>query len=93
MRFRIKPIEVEAFQWTGGPDQTEDPTWIIEAMRQGSVRFQAAGTKSVRMEISGVDGRVFARPGDWIVFDPTAKRSPIRAVDAGEFHHLFEAAP
>lgn len=33
-KYRKKPVVIEAFKWTGGPDQTEDPEWICEALRQ-----------------------------------------------------------
>lgn len=29
--------EVEAFKWTGGQDQLEDPIWIVEAIKSGQV--------------------------------------------------------
>lgn len=32
MKFRERPVVIEAFYWTGGPDTTEDPDWIIEAI-------------------------------------------------------------
>lgn len=31
-KWRKKPIVIEAFKWTGGEDQTEDPEWIREAI-------------------------------------------------------------
>lgn len=39
MKYRKKPIVVDAFRWTGGPDQTEDPEWIIEQIKAGNVAF------------------------------------------------------
>ena len=39
MKYRKKPVEIEAFQWTGGPDQEEDPEWIIEAIKRGYAWF------------------------------------------------------
>jgi hypothetical protein len=38
-KFRKKPIVIEAFKWTGDQDQTEDPEWIIEAIRNGDAFF------------------------------------------------------
>lgn len=66
-KYRKKPIVVEAFQWTGGPDQTEDPEWIVEAIKQGTVRFNDEGTDQVTMEIATLEGNHIARQGDYII--------------------------
>ena len=43
MKYRKKPVVVEAFKWTGGPDQESDPEWIVEAIRGGVVHFENIG--------------------------------------------------
>ena len=62
MRYRKKPVEVEAFRWTGGQDQTEDPAWIVEAIRAGvvSVRYPY-------LYIDTLEGTHTANPGDYII--------------------------
>ena len=32
--YRKKPVVIEAFRWTGGVDQCEDPEWIIAAIKE-----------------------------------------------------------
>lgn len=49
-KWRKRPIVVEAFRWTGGPDQTEDPEWIVEAIRDGRVRIVQRGCIEVACE-------------------------------------------
>lgn len=66
-KFRKKPIVIEAFLWTGGPDQTEDPEWICDAIRAGTVRFLNSGTPSVVMRIDTLEGTMTAVPGEWII--------------------------
>lgn len=66
-KYRKKPVEIEAFQWTGGPDQAEDPEWIALAMEQGEVHFMNAGTPYVRMVIQTLEGDMEAMPGDYII--------------------------
>ena len=61
-KFRKKPVVIEAFQWTGGPDQTEDPEWIVKAIRDGSVRF-----KNECLLIDTLEGTHLANPGDYII--------------------------
>ncbi len=65
-KYRKKPVVIEAFRWTGGPDQTEDPLWIIEAIGAGKVTFTGEG-EGLRMWIHTLEGRMEARSGNWII--------------------------
>ena len=67
--YRKKPVVVEAFRWTGGPDQTEDPEWMCERIATGMAWFKDIGTQDVSLQIAADDGAVTAVPGDWIVCD------------------------
>lgn len=66
MKFRKKPVVIEAFKWTGGPDQEEDPVWIIEAIRSGDVTF-ANNVSGPEMYIQTLEGITVARSGDYII--------------------------
>jgi hypothetical protein len=66
MKYRKRPVVIEAFLWTGGPDQTEDPEWIIEAIKNGKVRFVNTEL-GCRMQIETLEGSMVARPGDFII--------------------------
>lgn len=61
-KYRKKPIEIEAFIWTGDHDQTEDPTWIVEAMGRGDVWFEASG-----LQIRTLEGVMTANRGDYVI--------------------------
>lgn len=84
MKYRKKPIVIEAFKWTGGPDQTEDPEWAIEAIKKGEMYFINTGTKKIKLMIKTLEGLMITRPG-WYV---------IRGIE-GEFYSckpsIFEA--
>lgn len=67
MKFRKKAVVIEAFKWTGGPDQTEDPVWIIEAMKSGTVRFENIGTSECVLMIDTLEGTHKANQGDYII--------------------------
>ena len=67
LKFRKKPVVIEAFKWTGGPDQTEDPVWIIEAIKAGTVRFENQGTPNVALLIDTLEGTHKANQGDYII--------------------------
>jgi hypothetical protein len=55
-RFLKKAVLVEAFRWAGGPDQTEEPDWIVLALNAGGVWIQDAGQPTVRLRIVTPEG-------------------------------------
>lgn len=67
MQYRKKPVVIEAFRWTGGPDQTEDPEWIIDLIRANKVRFEREGTPEVSMLIETLEGTMRADQGDFVI--------------------------
>lgn len=66
-KFRKKPVVIEAFQWTGGPDQREDPEWIVQAIRNENVWFTGVGPAGLCMHIATLEGVMKALPHDWII--------------------------
>lgn len=64
LKWRKKPVVIEAFRWTGGPDQTEDPDWINAP---GVAFFENAGTPQCVMKINTLEGVMTAQQGDWII--------------------------
>lgn len=79
-RFRFKAMLVDSFIWTGGTDQTEDPEWIIAALKKkfperGSARIVNRGG-NFWLEIVGRRGVMIVDPGQRLC----------REVDSG---HLF----
>lgn len=77
-QYRKKPVVIDAFQWTGGPDQTEDPEWVVEAIRNGSVRVVNTGTSSVALVIETLEGSMRANQGDWIIRGVKGKIYPCK---------------
>ena len=64
MKFRKKPVVIEAFCWTGGEDQIEDPVWIVKALNSGTVWFNR---DPLQMIIATLEGNHAANPGDFII--------------------------
>ncbi len=62
-KYRKKPVVIEAFRWTGGIDQTDDPQWAVEAMAAGSIRIGPGPT----LLIETLEGTMQANPGDYII--------------------------
>lgn len=66
--YRKKPVEVEAFQWTGDKDQEAEPVWMSEALRNGDIIIYKANSRSEPvMEIHTTGSLAKARIGDYIV--------------------------
>ncbi len=65
MKFRKKPVVIEAFRWTGGPDQEEDPVWICDALRAGRARFSDG--PYLKLLIDTLEGTMATDPGDYII--------------------------
>lgn len=67
MKYRKRPVTIDAFRWTGGPDQEEDPEWIVKAISDGIVYIEGGGTPQVRLSIYTLEGRISGSPGDYII--------------------------
>ena len=66
-KYRKKPVTIEAFKWTADENQTEDPLWIVEAIRKGDVFFSNKGTENIKMHIKTLEGEMIANIGDYII--------------------------
>lgn len=71
MKYRKKPVVIDAFQWTGDAAQKEDPTWIVDAINNGDVWFCvdpfSKSTHITHMAIKTLEGIMEARFGDFII--------------------------
>lgn len=62
---RKEPEIIEAFKWTGTPDQLDDPEWIIKAIKKRNVIIS-----EMKMIIANPGMPiVFANMGDYIVLN------------------------
>lgn len=67
-RYRKRPVVIEAFCWTGGPDQAEDPVWAVEAIQKCELRFYGAGgTTPPFAIIHTLEGDMKVSAGDYII--------------------------
>ncbi len=66
MKYRMKPVIVDAFKWTGDQNQTEEPEWILEAIKKKEVHFRTQGT--LRQMLLD-QGSQIAQAGDYVVMD------------------------
>lgn len=63
-KWRKKPVVVEAFRWTGGPDQDEDPVWMVDAIRDGRARITNTLETIALFEVPGPIRHLAGRPGN-----------------------------
>ncbi len=66
-KYRKKPVEVEAFKWTGCINQVEDPQWIVDAIERKEITFTDHRFGVVSMAIKTLEGIMIASPGDYII--------------------------
>lgn len=85
MKYQKKPIVIEAFKWTGGPDQTEDPVWIVDAIKRGDVTFDKDTDSTPNMLIKTLEGIMVANVGDYIIQGIKGELYPCKA-------DIFEAS-
>ena len=64
MKFRKKPVVIEAIQWTG-QNHDEVFRWIDGVTADHTPRTSVRG--GVTLEIDTLEGTMTAQPGDWIV--------------------------
>lgn len=86
MKFRSRPIEIEAWQFTGrGSDKP--PKWFVDAYHAGQVFVTLNETKGhyVTLVYNGNSER--ANPGDWILKDKTKQ---LRICNANSFEKQYE---
>lgn len=78
-KYRKKPIVVDAFQWTGDENQTEDPEWIIDAIKAGVVKIAKMNDQNIIISIKTLEGVMAAHPGDYIIRGAAGEIYPCKA--------------
>jgi len=78
MKVRHGKVVFQAFRWTVGSDQEEDPLWAVEAMNRGQLSFENSGTPKVRLQIRTPMGTLNAERGDWIIREPDGTMYPCK---------------
>lgn len=71
-KYQKKPVVIEAFQWFGDERQTEDPEWIVEAIKNGDAEitykdaYREVHDKLI-LNIFTLEGMMTAKQGDYII--------------------------
>lgn len=80
MKYRKKPVEVEAFRYEIDPT----PEWFVRAARDGKIEITAitydgANVAKTYVEIKTVAGWMRAHKGDYIVLNEAGELYPCKA--------------
>jgi hypothetical protein len=71
MKFRKKPIVIEAVQWTGNSNKKEIDTFVgreLETELESETAYVAGqGAPIFSLFIPTLEGQMLARSGDWII--------------------------
>jgi len=71
MKFRKKPVVIDAFQWTNDPDGKQEPQWFLDELNAGEqidghLRVVTKDGK-LKVRITTLEGVMFADSGDYII--------------------------
>ena len=98
MKFRKKPVVIEAEQYKGPAEIAPGPTAGDPAAPAG-VEWCRDGGDSVRPYVVTLEGRMLVTPGDWIITGVKGKRYPCKpdifeaTYEAVDAHSARPAAP
>lgn len=91
MRFRKKPIEIDAIQMpTKDGDFSRAPEWVVSAMAAGVVGYPTPGTFAVQTE----EGLMTGQAGDFLIKGIVGELYPCkREIFIATYERVGSAAP
>jgi len=83
MKYRKKPVVVDAWRWTFSRKDDEPPTWVTDALGTwpavGGIAFEPDGAAGTRMVLAMLESTVVVPPGSWIVRSVSGEIYPVHA--------------
>ena len=67
MKYRKKPVVVEAFRWSGWGDLEKQPDWFADAVQDSRIECHRPKRGWPWLQIETPEGAHKAREGDWII--------------------------
>jgi hypothetical protein len=69
MKYRKRPVEIEAIKWTGENEITDHPKWFRWAVNAQNITFGDFDpeTNLTSAFIATLEGKMEAKPGDFII--------------------------
>lgn len=92
MRYRKKPIEIEAFQLPFRHPilSSVQPVWFKAAIDSGTVYYQGGPDAEWYYTIKTLEGDMRANPGDWVIRGINGELYPCKS---DIFSRSYEAVP
>lgn len=89
MRYRARPIEIDAFCWQGGDpvEQADAPVWALEALDDGRLKLSGGF-----LFVMTLEGRMRAESGHWIVRGTEGELYPVRPTVFGRKYEPVDPA-
>jgi len=81
MKYRKKPIVIEAWQWLFSPAQQVAPAWMDDAVMDGTASFWPDGYGEhphPQILIKTLEGVMIAIPGDYIIRGIKGELYPVK---------------
>lgn len=67
MKFRKKPVVIEAAQFAGGPDSAVEAIAFAALPETAYIVIESGGVRREHILIQTLEGFMEAQPGDWII--------------------------
>lgn len=67
MKFRKKPVVIEAIQWNGAGLQLPLPDWLVAALHKDAPESGAIIRDGNSLNIYTLEGCMRAAPDDWVI--------------------------
>jgi hypothetical protein len=74
MKYRKKPVVIEAYQNIASDDTASTPHWLVKAVVDGSIVTRDDGS----LLIKTLEGNMVAGIGDWIIQDVKGELHPCK---------------
>lgn len=79
MKFRKKPVVIEAYEFQNKAGQVERrPEWLLDAVGAGTVAFKLRRNAPGYLTIQTLEGEMTAELGDWIIRGIKGELYPIK---------------
>lgn len=67
MKYRKRPLEIDAFQIKPAMKNSELPHWALEAMANGKLRLARLSQSTLLVEVTTLEGEMKCGYGDWVI--------------------------
>lgn len=78
MKFRKKPVVIEATQWFPPGDERHVPIQGVDSMHPDAARKAGLNPDEYCHSVKTLEGRMSVKPGDWIITGVKGEKYPCK---------------